>query len=89
MSLSNTLLCVRVCVCVCVCVYAARLSLDTMAMDSDGERDDDEETQKNLFESIQEQSPGCAACPGDETDGFRLRVPCPRARVTSMVIKEC
>ncbi|XP_044056209.1 rho guanine nucleotide exchange factor 18 isoform X2 [Siniperca chuatsi] len=51
-----------------------RLSLDTMAMDSDGEREDDEER----------QSDSCTACPGEVTDGPRLRVPCPRARVTSM-----
>ncbi|XP_037625436.1 rho guanine nucleotide exchange factor 18 isoform X2 [Sebastes umbrosus] len=56
-----------------------RLSLDTMAMDSDGEREDDEEGQ-----SSQQQDYSCTDCPGDETDGSRLRVPCPRSRVTSM-----
>ncbi|XP_041791117.1 rho guanine nucleotide exchange factor 18 isoform X1 [Chelmon rostratus] len=62
-----------------------RLSLDTMAMDSDGERDDDDEGgQKSLFQSNQQQTHSCAACPEDETDGPKLRVPCPRARVTSM-----
>ncbi|XP_051232524.1 rho guanine nucleotide exchange factor 18 isoform X1 [Dicentrarchus labrax] len=60
-----------------------RLSLDTMNMDSDGERDDDEEGQKSLFQSTQQQTYSCTACPGDETDGPRL-IPCPRARVTSM-----
>ncbi|XP_070687927.1 rho guanine nucleotide exchange factor 18 [Pempheris klunzingeri] len=52
-----------------------RLSLDTMNMDSDGEREDDEERQKSLLQS---------ACPEEETDGPRPRLPCPRARVTSM-----
>ncbi|XP_070764989.1 rho guanine nucleotide exchange factor 18 [Enoplosus armatus] len=51
-----------------------RLSLDTMAVDSDGEREDDEER----------QSDSCTACPGEEMDSPRLRVPCPRARVTRM-----
>ncbi|TNN89326.1 hypothetical protein EYF80_000614 [Liparis tanakae] len=46
-----------------------------MAMDSDGEREDDEEGQ---------QTSSCTACPGEKTDGSRLRAPCPRARVTSM-----
>uniref|UniRef100_A0A7N6A6T4 Rho/rac guanine nucleotide exchange factor (GEF) 18b n=1 Tax=Anabas testudineus TaxID=64144 RepID=A0A7N6A6T4_ANATE len=59
-----------------------RLSLDTMAMDSDGERDDDEETQNNLSLFNPQESYTCTACPDDETDGPRL--PCPRARVTSM-----
>ncbi|XP_076582434.1 rho guanine nucleotide exchange factor 18 isoform X2 [Chaetodon auriga] len=61
-----------------------RLSLDTMAMDSDGEREDEEEGPKSLFQSTQQQTHSCTACPGDETDGPMLRVPCPRARVTSM-----
>ncbi|XP_049443520.1 rho guanine nucleotide exchange factor 18 isoform X2 [Epinephelus fuscoguttatus] len=63
-----------------------RLSLDTMAMDSDGEREDDdeEEGQKSLFQSTQQQTYSCTAYPEDETDGPRLKVPCPRARVTSM-----
>ncbi|XP_042272363.1 rho guanine nucleotide exchange factor 18 isoform X1 [Thunnus maccoyii] len=57
-----------------------RLSLDTMAMDSDGEREDDDEDRQ----STQQQSCSHTACPGDEPDGPRQRVPCPRARVTSM-----
>ncbi|XP_036970389.1 rho guanine nucleotide exchange factor 18 isoform X1 [Acanthopagrus latus] len=61
-----------------------RLSLDTMAMDSDGEREDDEEGQKSLFESTEQPSNSCKADPGDEIDGLRLRMPRPRARVTSM-----
>lgn len=52
-----------------------------MAMDSEGEREDDDETQNNLFLSL-EKDTGCA---GDETDGPRLRISRPRARVTSMV----
>lgn len=59
-----------------------------MAMDSDGERDDDEETQNNLFLSTQQETYTCTACPGDEIDGPRIRFPCPRARVTSMVIRK-
>ncbi|XP_042372648.1 rho guanine nucleotide exchange factor 18 isoform X2 [Plectropomus leopardus] len=62
-----------------------RLSLDTTAMDSDGEREDDEEEgQKSLLQSTQEQEFSCTACPGEETDSSRLMVPCQRARVTSM-----
>ncbi|XP_056234200.1 rho guanine nucleotide exchange factor 18 isoform X2 [Seriola aureovittata] len=53
-----------------------RLSLDTTAMDSDGEREDDEESHQQTY--------SCTACPEDETDGPRMRFPCPRARVTSM-----
>ncbi|XP_040896037.1 rho guanine nucleotide exchange factor 18 isoform X2 [Toxotes jaculatrix] len=53
-----------------------RLSLDTMAMDSDGEREDDEDGQEQIY--------SFTACPGEETDGPRLKVTCPRARVTSM-----
>ncbi|KAA8589612.1 hypothetical protein FQN60_012977 [Etheostoma spectabile] len=60
-----------------------RLSLDAMAMDSDGEGEDDEEGQKCLFQSTQ-QTYSCTACPGEKTDDSRLRLPCPRARVTSM-----
>ncbi|KAK2835510.1 hypothetical protein Q5P01_015994 [Channa striata] len=60
-----------------------RLSLDTMAMDSDGERDD-EERQNSLFLSTQQDTSSCTACPDDETDGPILRMPCPRARVTSL-----
>nr|XP_019936690.1 PREDICTED: rho guanine nucleotide exchange factor 18-like isoform X1 [Paralichthys olivaceus] len=59
-----------------------RLSLDTMAMDSDGERDDDEERQNSLFQPTQQQS--CTNCPVEEIDEPSPRVPCPRARVTSM-----
>lgn len=58
-----------------------------MAMDSDGEREDDEETQNNLFLSAQKETDTCTACPGDERDGPRFRIPCPRVRVTSMVIR--
>lgn len=58
-------------------------------MDSDGEREDDEERRNSLFESTQQQQTyTCTACPGDETDGPRLIVPCPRARVTRMVVKQ-
>lgn len=49
-----------------------------MNMDSDGEREDDEERQKSVFQ---------AACPEEETDDPRLRLPCPRTRVRSMVTK--
>lgn len=66
---------------------AARLSLDTMNMDSDGEKEDNEEGEKSIFQSIQEQTNNCRACPGDEIDGPKLR-PWSRARVTSMVIKQ-
>lgn len=58
-------------------------------MDSDGERDDDEETQNNLFLSTQQDTYTCTAYSGDEIDGPRIRFPCPRARVTSMVIRNC
>ncbi len=68
------------CVCLLLCC-AARLSLDTMNMDSDGEREDDEEREKN------QPTYSCTACPGDEIDGPRLRLPCPIARHTNMVIK--
>ncbi|KAG7514679.1 hypothetical protein JOB18_039884 [Solea senegalensis] len=61
-----------------------RLSLDTMAMNSDGEREDDEERQNSLFQSTQQQTYSCTACPVDETDSPRLRVPRPRADVTQM-----
>ncbi|XP_039984340.1 rho guanine nucleotide exchange factor 18 isoform X2 [Xiphias gladius] len=61
-----------------------RLSLDTMAMDSDGEREDDEERQNSVFQPTQQQTYSCTAFPQEETDGPRLRVPCPRSRVTSM-----
>lgn len=57
-----------------------------MATDSDGEREDDEERQNSLFESTQQQS--CTACPVEERDDPRRRGPCPRARVTSMVITD-
>ncbi|XP_029285191.1 LOW QUALITY PROTEIN: rho guanine nucleotide exchange factor 18 [Cottoperca gobio] len=60
-----------------------RLSLDTMAMDSDGDREDDEEGQKGLFQSTQQQSHSCTACPA-ETHGCRLSVMCPTAGVTHM-----
>ncbi|XP_010730724.2 rho guanine nucleotide exchange factor 18 [Larimichthys crocea] len=61
-----------------------RLSLDTMNMDSDGEKEDNEEGEKSISQSTQEQSNNCTACPEDEIDGPKLRFPCPRARVTSM-----
>ncbi|KAM3619498.1 uncharacterized protein V6R79_009228 [Siganus canaliculatus] len=61
-----------------------RLSLDTMAMDSDGERDDDEDRQKSLFESIQEHNLNCTMYSGDETDGPGLDFPASRAAVTNM-----
>ncbi|XP_047198822.1 rho guanine nucleotide exchange factor 18 isoform X3 [Hippoglossus stenolepis] len=61
-----------------------RRSLDTMAMDSDGGGDDDEERQNSLFQSTQDQS--CTNCPEEETDETGPRVPCPRARLTSMAI---
>ncbi|XP_029004831.2 rho guanine nucleotide exchange factor 18 isoform X2 [Betta splendens] len=57
-----------------------RLSLDTTAMDSDGEREDDNEALNNLFLSLEKDT----ACPGEEPDAPRLRLPPPRARVTSM-----
>ncbi|XP_010776793.1 uncharacterized protein [Notothenia coriiceps] len=66
-----------------------RLSLDTMATDSDGEREEDEEEEegmKGFFPSQQQQTYGSG--PGEETDDYSLSVPCPRARVTSMVIKQ-
>lgn len=56
------------------CVYFVRLSLDTAAIDSDEERDDDEEQQRSLFQSCQQQSDSFSAGPGDEPDGFSLRV---------------
>lgn len=59
-----------------------------MAMDSDGEREDDEERQDSLYQSTEQPTYTCTACPGDETDGPRLMVQCPRARVTSMVISK-
>ncbi|XP_058493993.1 rho guanine nucleotide exchange factor 18 isoform X3 [Solea solea] len=61
-----------------------RLSLDTMAMNSDGEREDDEERQNSLFQSTQQQTYNCTACPVDETDSPWVRVPRPRASVTQM-----
>lgn len=65
-----------------------RLSLDTNAMDSDGDRDEDEDRDDSLFKSTELQTISCTACPdsvqGDEPDGPKLKVPCPRARVTSM-----
>lgn len=74
--------------CLLLCC-SARLSLDTMGMDSDGERDDDEERQNGVFEPTQEQQAHtCNTCPGDETDGPKLRGPCPRGRVSPMVLKQ-
>ncbi|XP_041646746.1 rho guanine nucleotide exchange factor 18 isoform X2 [Cheilinus undulatus] len=61
-----------------------RLSLDTMNMDSDGERDDNEEGQKSLFQASQQETFNCTACPEDEMDGPRQRVPCSRARASCM-----
>ncbi|XP_029906256.1 rho guanine nucleotide exchange factor 18 isoform X2 [Myripristis murdjan] len=63
-----------------------RLSLDTNAMDSDGEREDEEERQNSLFPSSHQQTHDCPACPetgqGDEPDGPRRRVSCPKAKET-------
>lgn len=57
-------------------------------MDSDGEREDDEEGEKGLFQPPLLQTSGCTACPGEKTDGAGPMVPCPRARLTSMVVKQ-
>lgn len=58
----------------CLLCCAVRLSLDTAAIDSDEDQEDDDEQQSGLFQSSQQQSDSFSAGPGDEPDGFSLRV---------------
>lgn len=61
-----------------------RLSLDTMAVDSDG--DEDEVEHNGPFQSTQQKTDCCIACPLEETDGPKERLSSPTPKVQWLIL---